>query len=175
GIDENISTHVDPEKNYRMHAVTIQWSIISEGLHHSIHVDEGASDVDSHSMGMLLGQAGYNVTIHHNLFAHNWGRNPRVSGIDRLEIVNNLIYGWDNAAVEFSDDRSTVQIVNNYFKANDDSRPFEINLHEPMDPDSQVYLEGNVSDDNRSKRGLEAVRIKNLESFELASAPLFTS
>jgi len=30
GIDENVSTHVDPQKNYSMHDVTIQWSIISE-------------------------------------------------------------------------------------------------------------------------------------------------
>lgn len=75
-IDENISTWVDPSKPYTIHDITIQWNIISEGLYNSIHMDEGATMTDPHSMGAIFGQDAMKITVHHNIFAHNWGRNP---------------------------------------------------------------------------------------------------
>src|SRR4051794_9399019 len=54
-----------------IHDVTIQWSIIAEGLNHSVH-SKGA-----HGYGSLVRAAG-GVTLHHNLWAHNESRNPRL-------------------------------------------------------------------------------------------------
>ncbi|MEZ4683873.1 MAG: hypothetical protein R2932_57655 [Caldilineaceae bacterium] len=72
---------------YDVHDVTVQWSIISEGLHFSTHPEGG------HSNGMLIGSDGAGqISIHHNLFAHNRRRNPKVNMTGTADVVNNVIY-----------------------------------------------------------------------------------
>jgi len=172
-IDENLSTWTDPKKPYTESDITIQWNIISEGLYNSIHLDEGATETDPHSMGVILGQGGKNITIHHNIFAHNSGRNPRISGVLNSETINNVIYGWGYAAVEISSDRNFAHILNNYFKADPDSRPVEIHLADEMHPESKVYVSGNFTYDPREGKNLIASRIKMPEGISLAPDLLF--
>jgi len=172
-IDENVSTWIDPEKPYTARDITIQWSIISEGLHNSIHLDEDATEVDPHSMGAIFGQDGTNMTIHHNIFAHNWGRNPRISGIINSEIINNVIYGWGNAAVEINGDKNNTHVLNNYFRANSDSRHEEIVLSNNMHPESHVYIAGNLTYDPRDSESLIESRNKIPEEFNVARELLF--
>ena len=64
-VDENLSA------SGAIHDVTIQWSLIAEGLNHSVH-SKGA-----HGYGSLVRAVG-GVTLHHNLWAHNDSRNPRL-------------------------------------------------------------------------------------------------
>jgi len=172
-IDENVSTWIDPEKLYTVRDITVQWSIISEGLHNSIHLDEGATETDPHSMGAIFGQDGTNMTVHHNIFAHNWARNPRISGIIHSEIINNVIYGWGNAAVEISQDKNITHVLNNYFKAFEDSRHNEIVLSDQMHSESQVYISGNLTFDLRDRENLMTSRIKKPENFKVSSEELF--
>jgi pectate lyase len=172
-IDENMSTWIDPKKIYTTHDITLQWNIISEGLYNSIHLDEGATKVDPHSMGAILGQNGTNMTVHHNIFAHNWGRNPRISGIINSEVINNVIYGWGNAAVEISKDKSITHVLNNYFKAGSGSRPQEVRI-DPMPSDGQVYIAGNLTYDSRGSENLMQSRILMPENFKPARDFLFT-
>jgi pectate lyase len=171
-IDENVSTWIDPEKPYTARDITIQWSVISEGLYDSIHLDEGATVTDPHSMGAILGQDGTNMTVHHNIFAHNWGRNPRISGIVNSEIINNVIYGWGDAAVEINADKNITHVLNNYFKANSDSRRREIRI-DPMPPEGQVYIAGNLTYDSRDSNSLIDSRIQLPENFQIARDFLF--
>ena len=173
-IDENVSTWIDPAKPYTAHDITLQWNVISEGLHNSIHLDEGASVTDPHSMGAILGQDGTYMTVHHNLFAHNWGRNPRISGIVNSEIINNVMYGWGNAAVEINQDLNVTHVLNNYFKANSGSGHEEIVLSDRMDPQSRVYLDGNLADDPRTGGGLGPARFKIPDGFQLSHGSIFT-
>ncbi|MEZ4656464.1 MAG: hypothetical protein R2911_02725 [Caldilineaceae bacterium] len=77
--DENISIW------YNARNITIQWSIISEALLNSTH------DAGPQSYGLLIGDQTTDISIHHNLMAHNYGRNPRVTG-GNVDIVNNLVY-----------------------------------------------------------------------------------
>ena len=51
--------------------MTVQWCIIAEGLNNSVH-KKGA-----HGYGSLVRAIG-GVTIHHNFWAHNMARNPRL-------------------------------------------------------------------------------------------------
>lgn len=173
-VDENMSTYVDPARLYTAHDITIQWCIISEGLHNSIHLDEGATETDPHSMGAILGRDGENMTVHHNIFAHNWARNPRISGIINSEVINNVVYGWGTAAVEISQEKNITHILNNYFKANSDSREFEISLSKNMNPESQIYFEGNLTYDLREGENLIPARIRRSENFQSANGHLFT-
>jgi hypothetical protein len=171
-IDENVSTWIDSKKPFTSHDITIQWSIISEGLHNSIHLDEGATETDPHSMGAILGQDGTNMTVHHNIFAHNWGRNPRISGIINSEIINNVIYGWGDAAVEISADKNITHILYNYFRANSDSKRREVRIY-PMPPEGQVYITGNLTYDPRDSESLIESRVQSPEKFQIAREFLF--
>ena len=80
GVDENIGIS-NPASN-----ITIQWSIISEGLRRANH-SKGI-----HSMGTLLYSSGNGFSVHHNLFAHNNERNPRINVNGYVDVVNNYIY-----------------------------------------------------------------------------------
>ncbi len=173
-IDENMSTWIDPKKPYTAHDITIQWSMIGEGLHNSIHLDEGASETDPHSMGMFLGQDGTRMTVHHNLFAFNWARNPRISGIVEMEIINNVIAGWGNAAVEINSDLNLVHVLNNYFKASSNSRSEEISFSDQMHSGSGVYLDGNVTSDARESTRLFESRVDLPDNFKPARDLLFS-
>jgi pectate lyase len=135
-VDENTSIWY-PAQN-----VTYSWNIISEGLMDSIH-REG-----KHSMGMLIGRDAQNISIHHNLFAHNNERNPMIKANTSTDIVNNVIYNWGKQGLT-SAGRTPVytNIVNNYFKKGPDSQPWEffINNDGSGPPgSSEFYLSGNI-------------------------------
>lgn len=172
-IDENVSLWTSEKKPYKTHDVTIQWTIISEGLHNSIHVDEGAVVTDPHSMGMIVGQDGYNVSIHHNLFANNSGRNPRISGIINAELINNVIYGWKDKAVEISSDKNVVHVQKNFFILNKDSRKAEISFSKNMNEGSQVYIDRNITLDYQDQDSFIPTRINNPDGYMIASTFIF--
>ncbi len=84
--DENVATWYSPRD------ITIQWCITSESLNDSLHPK------GPHGMGMILGSRDNTITIHHNLFAHNNGRNPLIGdtggnkGPSIFDFRNNVIY-----------------------------------------------------------------------------------
>ncbi len=164
-VDENLSLWSDLSSPYSIHDVTVQWNFISEGLNNSIHIDEGASEPDPHSMGLITGEQAANVTIHHNLFAHNSARNPRISGTMAAEVVNNLVYDWERGPLEISSDPNLVHIINNYFKPGAVSRGADIMLNGEFDPVSRIYQAGNLSEYDR----LEEARLLNPDGFTFSS------
>lgn len=100
--------------------VTVQWSIISEGLYNAGH----AKGVRSYG-GVWGGQ---HASYHHNLIAHQNSRTVRFNGArahDTLALIdyrNNVVYNWrsSNACyggeVEINNGVSQVNIVNNFYK-----------------------------------------------------------
>ena len=82
GIDETMSTW------YPCKDITIQWCVIAEALHNSLH------SKGPHGKGLLIGDGARNISIHHNLFAYNYDRNPIIKGSTTTEIVNNVMVGW---------------------------------------------------------------------------------
>lgn len=65
--------------------ITLQWSISSEGLM-------------SHSCGFIAGsndnaESMTDISVHHNLFAHNNNRSPLLK-VKSADIINNIIYNW---------------------------------------------------------------------------------
>jgi pectate lyase len=79
---------------------TVQWSVLGEALRRSNHAKD-----DRHSRGMLVStHEGGNVSIHHNLFAHNEGRNPEVAlAYGVADIVNNVLYNPNFRMIEISE------------------------------------------------------------------------
>lgn len=106
--DENISSRNATD------SVTVQWSILSEALRL-----EG-----SHSYGSLIrGERGQQKTFHHNLYAHNLGRNPRPGNYVpvtedpeglHLDFRNNVIYNWENKKPGYNEDKPEENTMSRY-------------------------------------------------------------
>ncbi len=123
-VDETLSA----SSRGRLGNVTVQWCIISESLHDSIH------HKGPHGYGSLIrGGLGNGYTYHHNLYAHHHARLPRPGNyIDRsedpagfiLDFRNNVIYNWAGRAAGYNADGSNgtnsitkINFVGNYYKA----------------------------------------------------------
>jgi pectate lyase len=135
--DQNVGTW------FGAHDITIQWSIIAEGLHCSTH-EKGC-----HSMGMLLGSDGsYNISVHHNLFAHNHERNPCIKTSGLVDVVNNVIYNSWGTPTVVSDDFGKVPVncVANYVKCGVDSNPDKhlITVVNVGDSGAELFVRGNI-------------------------------
>ena len=141
--DENV-TLIDG-----VHDVTVQWSIISEGLNNSTHV-EGA-----HSMGMLISYQQFDssmktqdITVHHNLFAHNHDRNPRNASWGLVDAVNNVVYDFGIRGVNVSDSSGVKvpqNVVANYFKAGPSTESYAYDVQVSNDSvGAALYVEGNL-------------------------------
>jgi pectate lyase len=108
-VDETLSA------SGAIHDVTIQWSIIAEGLNRSVH-SKGA-----HGYGSLVRAVG-GVTLHHNLWAHNDSRNPRLGDnygagpFPVFDVRNNVIYDYGGIASGMTGDRLSANYVANYIR-----------------------------------------------------------
>ena len=72
---------------YSAHDITVQWCIMSEGLHYP------KDRPSAGSKGPLFGGKGSDrISAHHNLMAHNVGRNPMVKAAGLVDLVNNVIF-----------------------------------------------------------------------------------
>lgn len=91
--------------------VTVQWCILSEALTY-----------ENHSYGSLIrGQYGERKTYHHNLYAHNRGRNPRPgnylsAAVDPeglyFDFRNNVVYNWAGGHPGYNADKDTISRYN---------------------------------------------------------------
>jgi len=138
-IDETVQLWY-PCKN-----ITVQWCIISEGLHNSLH-PKGA-----HGTGLLIGDYARSISVHHNLFAHNNGRNPLMKGGTTSEIINNIIYNWGTweatATSNYENINATIMsnILCNYYKPGQDNslqKPLILD-DERLKPGTQIYFKDN--------------------------------
>jgi len=131
--DETVSTW------YGAHDITISWSIISEALNRSRHRKK------THSAGLLIGDSSYNVSMHHNLLAHNDFRNPLISEGGTHDIVNNVIYNWGILPAEIVDYGSNtfLNFVGNYFIAGPSTNPGPYEIFFP-EGDPKIYVRDNI-------------------------------
>jgi len=142
GVDENVNIWGN------VRDVTIQWSIISEGLKNSTHPE---GDPGGHSMGFLVGSGSRNISFHHNVLAHNDARNPKWDGSHEqavYDFVNNVIYNWGAYATAVSGNAKT-NVVGNYYKRGSDSSGYtSLGRREVIrwqdDPGWSLLIEGNV-------------------------------
>lgn len=126
--------------------VTVQWCFISEGL-----------NVDGHGYGSLIrGTGGAKYSYLHNLYAHNYGRNPRPGNYNSnpydkdpngllLDFRNNVIYNWGGDHAGYNADSKSVthlNYVNNYLIAGANSKPTGI-VYSTGSPYNKSYFSGN--------------------------------
>ncbi|WP_187263272.1 T9SS type A sorting domain-containing protein [Pontibacter beigongshangensis] len=129
--------------------ITLQRTLISEALNVAGHKNYPAGT--AHGYAATIG--GDIGSFHHNLLAHNAGRNWSLGGgldgngvyAGRVDIRNNVVYNWDNRTTDGG--AHEVNFVNNYYKPGAATRYFyALNAqHEKVGTGTQrYYFSGNV-------------------------------
>ncbi|MFT3824934.1 MAG: gliding motility-associated C-terminal domain-containing protein [Chitinophagaceae bacterium] len=153
GMDEVFSINWD-NKNVAPDSITVQSSIIGQGLHR-----------ENHSAGGLIQTPdGGKVSLIRNLYISNKTRNPKVKGIN--EFVNNVVYDWGNGnrldtnmnygwsgdayIMGGSSGVSEVNIINNYFVGGPLTPPDKTTPFSRGTGTFYLYGAGNYFDNNKN-------------------------
>jgi len=135
-VDETLSASARyDEPGQGFHDLTVQWSIISESLRHSIHAK------GDHGYGSLIrGGAGSKISFHHNLWANHLARMPRpgnYEGPDKdpvgafFEFRSNVFYNWGKGHAGYDADKAALAaysfIDNAYVMGPDSEKPIAFN------------------------------------------------
>lgn len=137
-IDENASV-VGAED------VSIQWSILSEGLNNSLH------DKPRHSNALLIAEGSRRISVHHNLLAHHWYRSPLVKGNTEVEFVANVVYNWGSGATVFEDGSGAgptraVVAGNVYRRGPSSAGDTAVRIYKSVAAGSAIFVGGNLGD-----------------------------
>lgn len=146
----SISWTIDESFSSRgAHNITLQRTLISEALNVAGHskYEEGKMHGYAATIGGDIG------SFHHNLLAHNYGRNWSMGGgldgngyyTGRLDIRNNVVYNWGHRTTDGG--AHEVNFVNNYYKPGPaTSLFFALTMnHEGVGLGSQrAYFSGNI-------------------------------
>jgi len=120
--------------------VTVQWCLIAEGLNHSVHKK------GDHGYGSLVRAVG-GLSLHHNLWAHNRGRNPRLGDnygkppYPTFDVRNNVIYDYGGPSV--AGDTLEANYINNYIRPGPETKRQQTIGPKATAAALKFYLEGN--------------------------------
>ena len=151
-IDEDLSLAGDVSN------ITVQWCLIAEGLNHSKH------SKGEHGYGSLS-RANGPVTWHHNLWAHNVSRNPRLGDnygrppYPTFDVRNNVIYDYGEIASGLTQGVLKVNYVANYIRPGPSSK-VTTPIHIGGPSDLIFYITGNVFEGN------DALTLNNSRFFD---------
>jgi hypothetical protein len=123
---------------------TMQWSIVSESLNHSLH-EKGA-----HAMGASYRSPSGNISLHHNIYSTCRDRHPSLGSADYppqyiIDFRNNLIYNWsDPGTSNFCDD--FINCINNDWRPGPMTDPAKLPIAMKGSlPDlAKGHMEGNL-------------------------------
>ena len=133
--DENVNIWNDTRD------LTMQWNIISEALHCV------AGNAECHSKGLLIASKGSKrISIHHNLLAHNVGRNPLIKSSGTIDLVNNVIHVPYHIAGAVDDAYGPFNSnwVGNYLQANSEIAYGVWDLNTSSSCGTKFYLKNNI-------------------------------
>ena len=116
-VDETLSASARfSDSGQGFYDLTVQWSIISESLTHSLHAK------GEHGYGSLIrGGRGSRISFHHNLWANHEARMPRPGNYDGPEIDpvgpifdfrSNVFYNWGGTRSGYNADKATLARYN---------------------------------------------------------------
>lgn len=128
--------------------ITVQWSIISEGL----------PGDRPYGKGFLVGGGADNISIHHNLMAHHHVRSPYTKG-GHIDLVNNVAYNYGDQAhhTEGRDSILKENAVGNYYLPGPNTtaaRGILLIGGAPFNDQSSIYILGNIHPEARPNNSL---------------------
>lgn len=170
-IDESFSSRGS-------HNITLQRTLISEALNVAGH--------DKYPAGKMHGYAatiGGDVgSFHHNLLAHNEGRNWSIGGGlngdgfygGRVDIRNNVVYNWGHRTTDGG--ASEVNFVNNFYKPGVSTKIF-VALNAQIEGvgkgKQQYYFDGNVMPGYFNEKNQEKGRKFTISNKAIVDYPVF--
>lgn len=148
-VDETLSAsarYADPAEGF--YDLTVQWSIISESLTHSLHAK------GEHGYGSLIrGGRGARISFHHNLWASHSARMPRPGNYDGpavdplgpvFDFRSNVFYNWGGDRSGYNADKAMLaryNFVDNAYVAGPQSgKPVAFNESNML---AKAYFAGN--------------------------------
>jgi pectate lyase len=152
-VNRNLATWYD------VHDISIQWNLFSEGLNCSIH-PKGC-----HSKGVLIGgyasdenkdkPGAYNISLHHNLMAHNGERNPYIEAAGIIDVVNNVAYNpfgtFSHIDMVYQLAPDLVNYVGNYYKPGPNTEvKYGIRALNPGTFGAEIFVQGNIGPQRES-------------------------
>jgi pectate lyase len=158
---------------YPCRDITVQWCIISESLHKSLH-PKGA-----HGTGIIIGDYAKNISVHHNLLAHNNGRNPLMKQGTESEFINNIVYNWGTWEAsminnyENHNTTSQANIIGNYYKLgpnNSNKKPVTIGTPRNLREGTKIYVKGNIGP-GRMNEGMDELALVSGDHKWLVNEP----
>jgi len=135
-----------------IHGITVQRTIISEILgEQPTAVQITGNDEDGATDWRHI----YDLTLHHNLFAHNGYRNPAVTTFG-TEFINNVVYNWVQSATQTGQE-SKLDAINNYYRIgpmNDARFTLEVtwDCRDTEEWTPSFYVSGNLGPNNADDR-----------------------
>lgn len=143
-------------QQYRVYNMTASWNMIYEGLNCSTH-SKGCHSKGGMFAGRYMNNdatagGAYNITLHHNLLAHNGDRNPLFDLAGAGQSVNNVTYNAKSRTHSIYDrgeyTRAAYNIIKNYSKAGPHSatKPYTVQVwkYTPNSISFGMYVEGNI-------------------------------
>lgn len=133
--------------------ITYQYNLIAEAS--MLGQDTDVANNEYHpAKGLLIGtdnasRVPDNISMHHNVFAHNAERNPRLFARN-ADFRNNYIYNWgNNNSTALGDYKqlgieTNFNVINNIWKAGPSTSTGDLSALW-VNPKTKVYLEGNRS------------------------------
>ncbi|MBS7229553.1 T9SS C-terminal target domain-containing protein [Flavobacterium psychroterrae] len=175
----SISWTIDESFSSRgAHHITLQRTLISEALNVAGH--------DKYEVGKMHGYAatigGDIGSFHHNLLAHNYGRNWSIGGglngdgfySGRVDITNNVVYNWGHRTTDGG--ANEVNFVNNFYKPGASTNIFvALNAqHEGVGKGMQrYYFNGNVMPGYFDEKSQEKGRKMTISGKEIVEYETF--
>jgi pectate lyase len=126
--------------------VTVQWCLIGNALNHSKHAK------GDHGYGSLS-RANGPVTWHHNLWAHNNSRNPRLGDnygrppFPTFDVRNNVMYDYGEICSGLTQGVLKVNYVANYIRPGPSSKA-RTPIHVGAPSELSFYIRDNVFEGN---------------------------
>ena len=158
-IDEGFSSR--SAKN-----ITLQRTLISEALNIADHPNYGPGTAHGYAATIGGGEnGGLGSSFHHNLLAHNEGRNWSMSGgLDgqgnydgHHDMFNNVCYNWGGRATDGGTHEG--QFVGNYYKMGPSTTKtilLEATLEGPHPGTQSYYVAGNIRENMNGSRTQDA-------------------
>jgi hypothetical protein len=113
---------------------------------------------------MLLGSDGSrNISVHHNLFAHNVERNPLIKTSGLVDVVNNVMYNPKWSASHVTDDysRAFANFVGNYFKRGlDSTSEYSVAASDDGGEGLEIFVQGNIGPNRPSRLLSQSLVVK---------------
>jgi pectate lyase len=144
--------------------ITVQWSIIAEALNSSLHPK------GEHGYGSLVRATG-GVSLHHNLWAHNSARNPRLGDnygrppFPVFDVRNNVIYNYGAMCSGMTGDRLDANYIGNYIRPGPSSNTKRAEIVFTDTAEARFHVRGNVVE------GKPGTTADNLRLFDRPQRP----